>query len=425
MLGCASDLGAVRARHTSTKQLAALTAAAEPALYLPRMARDGRAKHAFSRRLLQHGMFRDSSLDACSDQQRRLEVQQQRRSQQIAALTADFDKETRRLLRLQGKLDRRQRVRATTMATNAAAALIQRKLRVFLAECELRWLKRRFAARLIVNVLRYRHWLRRARTASTKIQSFVKTSILRHKWKLARRSIRASTAVQRVWRGERCRATLRHKWTIIATTNNTVNTIMLFGFTRAHQCLMGPHTAASSIQVRYRRRLRRRRATERRARRMRPGGASKLSSAFKRIGDTVDKDKPHTFKMPSRDALHRFIHKRAAISTENVSQLLQAAKFMATQAHVPYYIRKHKGAAMLAQIPEHAVGLTTTGRLADEGDHTFITTATRQRPSRPTDRPRRSQRSGSNNNNSRGHRQLTLPGASSRLQPPVHGGDGT
>lgn len=335
-VGSACDLRAKRvtpAKHPSytPRQLEALASLPEPDGYLPLVAR---RSQAFSKFALRHGMPRDNSLFAASEKQRRLEAQQTKMSQRIAKLTAQFDAESRLLGTLEAELESRQLARERAMVKFAATSLIQRQWRIFEAKRKLRLLRRAFAARLITDAIAFRYRLKRQRVAIARVKRALASVLRRLAARHARRQLRATLALQRTWRGAACRARQRYRRTLDATSASSVATFLLYGFARAQRCLMCPHYAARTIQLRYRRRLRRRRVSERRVRRS-PALRSKPSgqAMLKRIvEDANNMEKHSTFVMPSEDMITRYFACRNGTSprlnSEDVTHLIHTANLL-------------------------------------------------------------------------------------------------
>jgi hypothetical protein len=120
------------------------------------------------------------------------------------------------------------------------------------------------------------------------------------------------------------------------TTAQVVHSVILFGFARAQQCLMGPHTAAGRVQKTYRRHLRWRRQADKRAKRLKHGKASAvevMKKLTKVVDDSSKREVARQFELPSPDAMQDYIKRGASMrmNADGIYQLVRAAKFMATE----------------------------------------------------------------------------------------------
>lgn len=340
-VGSACDLSAkrvTRVKHPSytPRQLELLATLPAPDGYLPLLAH---RNQTFSKFALRHGMPRDYTLFAASEKRRRLEAQKTRMSHRIAKLTAQFDADFRKLGKLEAELECRQLAREDAMVKFAAASLIQRQWRILRAKQQLTLLRRAFAARLITDAIAFWYRLKRQRAAIARVKRALNNFLCRLAARHARRQSRAALALQRIWRGAACRVRLQYRRTIDATSASCVATFVLYGFARAQRCLMCPHYAARTIQLRYRRRLRRRRVSERRLRRS-PGVRSKPSGhgMLKRIvEDAKNMEKHSTFVPPSENMIKRYFASRKGASPrlnrEDVTHLIHTANLL--NRHIP------------------------------------------------------------------------------------------
>lgn len=374
MFGNAGDVGSPRVtrivsprRPQSLLDLEVLAEEPTPAGFLPALAP---RKRTFSTWGLRHGMFVDSTLFATSEHRRRLEARQERRQLRAAELKAQFDLEARRLHRLEAALACRQTERASKMAQRAAATLVQTRVRVHQASNELRWRERDFVGRFIADFLSYRLRRQRMRIAAVKIKRLLVAFVRCSAALRFRKATRAAKRIQCLWRGKACRAFCRARRIVVGVAATFVDSVVLYGFARAQQCFMGPHYAARTIQVRYRRRLRRRRAIERRSRRV--AGRIPLRqgshTAAKKISEAANAlESKGTSDMPSTETLKTYMSMNGcqSMNPEGVSQLVKTAKFMATKITEP-----------APKVLEGSGSPTSLDNIA-ENDETFVTRSAR------------------------------------------------
>lgn len=281
-------------------------------------------KRQFSRSGLRHGMFVDSTLFASSDEKRRIEFKQERRSRRAAELQSQFDEEARRLMTLERVLDQRQTRRTRKLTGYLGASILQRQWRLYSAQRELVRLRDFFAGRLIVDFAAYKIRASVARRAAGRIQRSMLAIARKSAAKRYYQVTIASIKIQLSWRQFLARRLVLMRLSISAVAKEVALASTVYGFTRAHLCILGPQLAARMIQLQYRRRIRRRRAAERRYKR--PIFNTRRHPLLKKIADAA---RVLVFQMPTHDAVRGFVYKVRSLNPDSVTQIAKTRKFLA------------------------------------------------------------------------------------------------
>ena len=317
----------------STSRLAALAAGPAPAGFLPRLARKG---HAFSERANRHGFFGDGSMWAVSERERSGASKQRKLRARADQQLVSFKRESRRARALERELADRERWMTELLAMKNAAVLVQVRYRIFAARRKVDLRRQLFNSKFLVRLMKYRMHKKRVLRATQRIK--IACKFFNAKRDAALRLLReeAATDIQAAQRGRRARVFVVLVKVRRKTTAQVVHSVILFGFARAQQCLMGPHTAAGRIQKTYRRHLRWRRQADKRAKRLKHGKASAvevMKKLTKVVDDSSKREVAQQFELPSPDMMQDYIKRGASMrmNADGIYQLVRAAKFMATE----------------------------------------------------------------------------------------------
>ena len=405
LVGLASDVGLRKVsrhpeeRQATAKELEALLEGPVPEGYIYAAESD----HRFTRWLAKYGMYQNTTIFASSEKQRRWEIILERRVEKMEMMSKRIQREALHMEKIQAKLARMQRVKLMALARNAASTVIGSRWRMVRARMQVMERRRKKAGRFLANFVAYRLTKRRRAKAATRIQLWFLRGRIQSIVRIKRRFLRAAIMLQTWLRGTRTRQIFLWKRSIAVTATSFIEKVLVFGFARAHQCLMCPHHATNIIQRKFRRHLRRRRAAERKMRRsLRPDlkrSAANHAAATKKIADAADIARRTTFPLPSIKAIHAYLSRaKLRIHAGDMANLVHISRYMdhvASQArftddpHDDVVLPTHRppGSSSLSSRRPRRQGQHLATTLAAAGDHhhhhhhtadgdtTFVTTA--------------------------------------------------
>ena len=319
---------------------------------------------------MHHGFYKNEGMFACSERAKYQKMHQKRLRDKAEVQLVSFRWESKRVKELEQQLAKKEHRITLAVTRKNASILLQSRWRIFQAIRAVHLRRQVFNSKFLVRLFKYRMHKKRVLRAMRRIRIACKLfNSTRTRVLFVKRMV-SSTQIQAIVRGNKARLEVVFIKIRRKTVQQVVHSVILFGFTRAQQCLMGPHTAATRIQKIYRRHLRWRRQVDKRMKRLKHGKASAVH-VMKKLSEVVDetskKEVATSFELPSADVLQGYIKRGASMrmNAEGIYQLVRAAKFMAGEQEKQ---DKEKEEKKQAALKIHKAGLNIIGEGEEDED---------------------------------------------------------